>query len=195
MKLARGEALGSAAREGYLPTGIRRPVVRKKPGWERSIEMLEACVNGQPYPSEILLQQYETVPPPPPLPSLEQLTLGLVTSGGLVPRGNPDRQVSGFAREAFRYSIENLNALSTEDWESVHGGFNSQILNTKNPGYVLPLPVLRKLEAEGQIGAIHPFFFSTVGNATAVSSAKRMGAQIAQEFKKEKIRAALLVAT
>lgn len=169
--------------------------MREKPGWERSIEMLEARVSGQPYPSEILLQQYETVPVPPPVESLEQMTLGLVTSGGLVPRGNPDRQVSGFAQEVFRYSIEGLNALSTKDWESVHGGFNAHILNTKNPSYVLPLPILRKLEAEGQIERIYPFFFSTVGNGTAVSNAKRMGAQIAQEFKKEAIRAALLVAT
>ena len=112
-----------------------------------------------------------------------------------MPRGNPDRQVSGFAQEAFRYSIQGLNAISTQDWESVHGGFNAHILNTKNPSYVLPLPVLRKLETEGRIGGIYPFFFSTVGNGTAVSSAKRMGAQIAQEFKREGIRAALLVAT
>jgi glycine reductase len=60
---------------------------------------------------------------------------------------------------------------------------------------VLPLPVLRELEGEGQIGGIHPFFFSTVGNATAVSDAKRMGAQIAREFKDAAVKAALLVAT
>ena len=195
VKLARGEELGPAATEGYLPTGIRQHVVRKKPGWQRSIEMLEARVNGQPYLSEIRLQQYETVPLPQPVSNLEQMTLGLVTSGGLVPRGNPDHQGSGFAQEAFRYSIEGLSALTTKDWESVHGGFNPRILNTKNPGYVLPLPVLRQLEGEGQIGAIYPFFFSTVGNGTAVSDAKRMGVQIAQEFKKAEIRAALLVAT
>ena len=194
-KLARGEELGPAAKEGYLPTGLRRFVVRQQPGWERAIEMLEARVNGRPYPSEVLLQQYETVPPPVPVKDLGQVTLGLVTSGGLVPRGNPDGQVSGFAQEAFRYSIEGQQALSIEDWESVHGGFNPHILNTKKPSYVLPLPVLRELEAEGEIGAIYPYFFSTVGNGTAVSQAKQMGAQIAQEFKKARIRAALLVAT
>jgi glycine reductase len=194
-KLARGEELGPAAKEGYLPTGLRKSVVRQQPGWERAIDMLEARVRERPYPSEVLLQQYETVPPPPPVKDLGQVTLGLVTSGGLVPRGNPDGQVSGFAQQAFRYSIEGQKALSTEDWESVHGGFNPHILNTKKPSYVLPLPVLRELEAEGEIGAIYPYFFSTVGNGTAVSQAKQMGAQIAEEFKRAQIRAALLVAT
>ena len=195
VKLARGEELGPAAKEGYLPTGLRKSVVSQQPGWERAIDMLEARVHERPYASEVLLQQYETVPPPPPVKDLGQVTLGLVTSGGLVPRGNPDGQVSGFAQEAFRYSIEGQKALSTEDWESVHGGFNPHILNTKKPSYVLPLPVLRELEAEGKIGAIYPYFFSTVGNGTAVSQAKQMGAQIAQEFKRAQIRAALLVAT
>ena len=195
VKLARGEELGPAAKEGYLPTGLRKSVVSQQPGWERAIDMLEARVHERPYASEVLLQQYETVPPPPPVKDLGQVTLGLVTSGGLVPRGNPDGQVSGFAQEAFRYSIEGQKALSTEDWESVHGGFNPHILNTKKPSYVLPLPVLRELEEEGEIGAIYPYFFSTVGNGTAVSQAKQMGAQIAQEFKRAQIRAALLVAT
>ena len=195
-KLARGEELGPAAREGLFahgPQEIRRASTAWLGAGHRHAG--DPRERERPYPSEVLLQQYETVPPPPPVKDLGQVTLGLVTSGGLVPRGNPDGQVSGFAQQAFRYSIEGQQALSTEDWESVHGGFNPHILNTKKPSYVLPLPVLRELEAEGEIGAIYPYFFSTVGNGTAVSQAKQMGAQIAEEFKRAQIRAALLVAT
>jgi glycine reductase len=195
LKLARGEKLGPAAEEGYLPTGVRRPVVRDRPAWERAIDMLEARVSGEPFQSEVLLQQYETVPIPAAIADLGQVKLGLVTSGGLVPRGNPDGLTSGFAQEGFRYSVEGLNQLAVSEWESVHGGFNTQVLNTKSPNYVLPLPALRELEEEGKIGSIYPFFHSTVGNGTAVTCAKQIGEQIAQEFREAQIGAALLVAT
>ncbi|MCI0438912.1 MAG: glycine/betaine/sarcosine/D-proline family reductase selenoprotein B [Chloroflexi bacterium] len=195
LKLARGEKPGPAADEGYLPTGLRLPVVRGKPAWERAIEMVEDLVSGRPHTSEVLIQQYETVPIPPPVRDLGKLTLGLVTSGGLVPRGNPDRQVSSHSESAFRYSIQGVDTLSTDDWESVHGGFNTTYLNTKNPSYVLPLPVLRELEREEAIGGIYPYFFSTVGNGTPVTNAKRMGVEIAREFRDAGIEAALLVAT
>lgn len=195
IRLARGETLGPAAREGYLPTGLRLPVVREQPAWQRAVEMLEAKVADHASPSEVLLQQYETVPTPPAVKDLGSVKLGLVTSGGLVPRGNPDRQVSSQSEQVLRYSIEGLNEITTEHWESVHGGFNTGFLNTKNPGYVLPLPVLRELEQNSEIGSIYPFFFSTVGNGTPVANAKRMGVQIAQEFKQAGVEAALLVAT
>ena len=195
LKLAAGEVLGPAAEEGYLPTGLRRPVVRGRPAWERAIEMLQGRVAGESSPSEVLLQQYETVPVPPAIEDVKSIKLGLVTSGGLVPRGNPDGQVSGRSEQAFRYSIDGLTEITTDDWESVHGGFNTGFLNGKNPGYVLPLPALRKLQAEGEIGDIYPFFFSTVGNGTPVTNAKRMGSEIAREFNQEGVDAALLVAT
>lgn len=195
LKLARGEGLGPAAREGYLPTGLRLPVVRDKPAWERAIEMLETRVREEPFQSETLLQQYETVPIPPAIANLGEVKLGLVTSGGLVPRGNPDGLASGFAQESFRYAIEGLDRFIAAEWESVHGGFNTQVLNTQNPSYVLPLPALRQLEEEGEIGAIHPFFYTTVGNGTAVTNAKRIGEAIAGELKEAEIQAAILVAT
>lgn len=195
VRLGNGEQIGPAGKEGYLPTGLRKLVVREKPAWERAIDMLAARVGGQEYSSEVLVQQYENVPPPEPVGDLGSVTLGLVTSGGLVPRGNPDRQVSGNAEQALRYSIDGITELALDEWESVHGGFNTKYLNTKNPNYVLPLPVLRQLEDAGVIGSIYPTFFSTVGNGTAVTNAKRMGVEIAREFKEAGVGAALLVAT
>lgn len=195
VRLARGDELGPAGREGYLPTGVRRQVVRTKPAWERAIDMLEARAAEKPYQSEVLLQQYERVPPPPPVTDLKGVTLGLVTSGGLVPKGNPDRQVSGHAENAFRYSLDGLTHLTVNEWESVHGGFSTKFLNTKDPNYVLPLPVIRTLEDSGEIGSVYPYFFSTVGNGTPVTNAKRMGVQIAKEFKDNGVSAVLMVAT
>ena len=195
LRLARGEKLGPAATERYLPTGIRKHTMRSKPAWERAIDMLEARLAGRPWMSEMLSQRYEDVPVRPAARDASGLKLGLVTSGGLVPRNNPDKQVSGFAEKAFRYSIDDLRQLSTSEWESVHGGFNTIFLNTKSPNYVLPLPALRSFEDSGRIKSLHPVFFSTVGNGTSVTSAKRMGAEIAGEFAANGVGAALLVVT
>ncbi len=195
LRLARGEKLGPAAAEGYLPTGIRKHTIRSKPAWERAVDMLEARLGGQPWTSEVLVQRYEDVPVRPAARDVSKVKLGLVTSGGLVPKHNPDGQVSGFAEQAFRYSIEDLRQLSTSEWQSVHGGFNTVFLNTRSPNYVLPLPALRKFEDTGRIKSLHPVFFSTVGNGTSVTNAKRMGAEIAGEFALNDISAALLVAT
>ena len=195
LRLAAGESLGPAAEEGYLPTGVRRHRLREKPAWQRAIEMLEARLNGQAWSSEVALQQYADMPVRPKPRDASQIKLGLVTSGGLVPKDNPDGQVSGYADRAFRYSIYGLDRLNVEEWQSVHGGFNTVYLNTKSPDYVLPLPALRSMERAGRIGSIHPTFFSTVGNGTSVSSARQMGMDIAKEFASCEVEAALLVAT
>ena len=195
LRLARGEKLGPAATEGYLPTGIRKHTIKNKPAWERAIDMLEARLKGQPWMSEVLSQRYEDVPVRPAARDASEIRLGLVTSGGLVPRDNPDGQVSGFAEKAFRYPIGEIRQLSTSEWESVHGGFNTVFLNSKSPNYVLPLPALRMFEDAGRIKSLHPVFFSTVGNGTSVTSAKRMGAEIAEEFAANGVPAALMVAT
>jgi glycine reductase len=195
LKLGRGEELGPAADEGYLPRGVRRYMERERPAYERAAAMLLARLRGEPWTSEVGRQSYEVVPPAPPVADLAGATLGLVTSGGLVPKGNPDRLPSGNVRDFFRYAIAGVDALPPGEWESVHGGFSTQILNTRNPAYVLPLPVLRAKERRGEVGALYSHYFATVGNGTSVTNAKRFGEAIARELKEAGVRAALLVAT
>jgi glycine reductase complex component B subunit gamma len=195
LRLGAGEPLGPAAEEGYLPRGHRRNVQRDTPGFERALDMLLARVRGEPWTSEVLAQSYEVVAPAPPVADLAHARLGLVTSGGLVPKGNPDRLVSGNAAAWFRYSIAGLDALGTEDWESVHGGFSTVYLNTRNPAYVLPLPAIRRQEAAGAVGEVYPSYCVTVGNGTSVANAKRMGAEIARELKEAGVDAVLQTAT
>lgn len=195
LKLARGGELGPSLLDGYVPRGYRRPVVTDKLGYERALAMLVARVSGRAFVSEIQVKGYDDVSPAPPVPDLKRAKLALITSGGLVPRGNPDRLVSGHATEYFRYSIEGLDALTVEDWESVHGGFNTTYLNTKNPNYALPLPTVRRLQKQGVFNELYGYYFATTGNGTAVSDARRMGREIARELKEAAVDAALLVAT
>ncbi len=193
LKLAGGGELGSAEDEGYIPRGIRTLVTKERVGYERALGMLLARVKGEPWKSEIQIQQYETIDPAPPIDDLTGATIGIVVSTGVVPKGNPDSIPSARSLHAGRYPIEDVEALDVEGWESVHGGFNTRILNTQNPNYALPLPALRRLEAEGVIGGVHPHYFSTVGNQTAIGPAIEIGQTIAREFLDEGVNAVIQV--
>jgi glycine reductase len=127
------------------------------------------------------------------LENLSDATIAIVVSTGIVPRGNPDSVPGARSLEAGRYSIEGLDNLTVESWESVHGGFNTRILNTLNPNYALPLPSLRQLESEGVFKRLYPYFFSTVGNQTAVGPARDIGQRIAEELKSAGVSGAIQV--
>ena len=194
-KLTSGQELGPALEEGYLPRGFRKPVIHERTGAERAFDTMMARVLGQPFVSDVQIPYYDMVPPAAPIADAGQTIFALVTTGGLVPRGNPDRQVGGRATDFFKYSIAGLTELSTKDWESVHAGFSTVHLNTKDPSYVLPLPVIREFEDRGLMGGVHPYFYSTTGNGTPVMVAKRMAIAVAKELKEAKVGAVLLVAT
>ncbi len=195
LRLAAGEELGPAMEEGYVPRGIRRAVDHSQTGAERAYSMMMARVSGDEYVSEVQAPGYETVSPAPPIKDVSKANIALVTSGGLVPKGNPDNQVGGRARDFFRYSIDGLDRLGTDDWESVHMGFSTVHLNTRDPSYVLPLPIVREIEREGVIAGVYSHFLSTTGNGTPVTTARRMGSEIGSELRAAGIDGVLLVAT
>jgi glycine reductase len=192
-KLISGTELGPAGSEGYIPHGIRLPVTHEKKGYERAVDMVLARIEGRPFVSEVMQSWYENINPAPPIADLSEATIGLVACTGMVPKDNPDRLVSGHATQAFRYSLENVSELRVGAWESAHGGFNTTTLNTVDPNYGLPVRTLRKFEGQGVIKGIHPFFFSTVGNQTAVSAGVDIGARIAKEFDEAGVNGVLMV--
>lgn len=195
MRLAGGEELGSAQEEGYVPTGLRRETVHERYGYERAVDMIVARLSGKAFVSEMMLTGYDVIVPAPPVKDLRNAVIGLVSSGGLVPRGNEDRLVGSKAEQFFKYDISEIDSLDVESWESVHGGFGTLILNTKDPNYAMPLSTVRYLEKKGAIKGVYPQFFTTTGNGTAVNSARRMGREIAAELKANNVDGVLLVAT
>ena len=196
LKLAAGEELGPALTEGYIPRGLRKQVVREKTGAERAIDMLAARVNGNPFQSEVYGRDFDHVPPPVPVKDMSSTTVALISTGGLVPKGNPDRIESGRTTEfSVKYSVEGLKEFTIEDWEAVHTGYSSEVVNSRDTNYILPLRSVRQLEAEGVIGGVYPSFFSTAGNGMAVRSARQIGEGIAKELSEADVGAVVLVAT
>lgn len=194
IKLGRKEALGPAEVEGFLPRGVRHTYTREAPGYRRALEMLKAKLQQRPFTTEVPILIPEHVVPARPIADLSTTTIALVTTGGLVRKGNPDKQVSANATRYFRHDVSELEGLNGKDWEAYHAGYFNHIVN-KNPNYILPLSFMRDLEHRGEIAGIYPYIYALPGVSTPVAQARRMGADIARELQEGRVGGCLLVAT
>ena len=194
LKLGRGEDLGPAEEEGYLPRGLRVFSQREAPGYQRALDMLVAKLNGRPFRTEVPIQVPERVDPAAPIADLPSAQIALVSLGGLIPKGNPERQLNGNPHRYYRYSVEGKSRLTPQDWEAFHGGYFNGTAS-ENPNYICPLRHLRHLEAEGIIGGVFPDIFTMPGVATPVDKSKAFGDQLGTELREGGADACFLVAT
>ena len=65
----------------------------------------------------------------------------------------------------------------------------------EDPDRVLPVDVMREFEKEGKIGKLHNIFYTTVGNGTAVASAKAFAAEYAQKLLQAGVHAVIMTST
>jgi glycine reductase len=181
MKLVNGEEIGTPAREGYIPRGIKRNRLVEKKGAERAVDMLLAKVRGEPFATEIQALKFEAVSPAPPVKDPSQTVIAIVTDGGIVPIGNPDSIRAASGRTFGAYSIEGLKDVSAGIFESIHAGMDNKIA-TADPHRFVPVDVMRDLEREGRIGRLYERVYSTSGCAVEFGNAVRMGREIARDL-------------
>ena len=82
------------------------------------------------------------------------------------------------AEEGFVYNcVTGVNDLTSDKYCTAHGGYDATYAD-QDADRVLPVDVMRDLEKEGVFKKLHNKFYTTVGNGTAVASAKRFGAEI-----------------
>lgn len=180
--------------DGTIPRGLRKNYFAPRTGAQRAVEMLLRKLGGEGFETEYTMPVFDRVTPAPAVKDISGATLALVTTGGIVPRGNPDRIPSASASRFGEYSLEGLDRLSAETHESVHGGYDPTYANA-DPNRVLPLDVVRALEREGRIGHLHETYCATVGNATSVENAKRFGEEIAAKLVNVGAQAVILTST
>ncbi len=137
---------------------------------------------------------FDRVVPAPPVSKLSKATIALVTSGGIVPKGNPDHIKSGGAQKYGKYFIAGLDNLLSGEYESIHAGYDTDYAN-EDPDRVLPVDALRQLEKEGVFGKLFDYYYGTVGNMTSVSNATRFGEEIGRELKESGVDGVILTAT
>ena len=151
-------------------------------------------LGGDKDATEIPLPDFDSVTPAAPVDDVTEALFALVTEGGFVPAGNPDRLESARASKWVRHSLDGLDSAEEGSFESVHGGFSTQWANA-DPNRILPLDVAREMEREGAIGRLHGEYLGTTGNGTTVSDARRFGMEWAADLRQQGIQAVILTAT
>ena len=194
LKRIHGKPIGPAAEEGFLPRDVRRTVETGIPAATRAVDLALLKWNGAPYASEITVETFTPVPPPPALSDPANTLFALVTECGLVPKGNPDRLPAAGATQWARYDVGDMEAFIPGDWEIVHGGYdNSAAL--LDPNRVVPLDAVRTMQREWRIGGLLDDLLVTVGNLASLNAMKKIGAEIAATLKQRGVGAVLLPAT
>jgi len=137
---------------------------------------------------------FDNVAPAAAVKDMGKIKVALVTSGGIVPKNNPDRIESSSASKFGKYDIEGCIDLTDATHETAHGGYDPVYAN-RDADRVLPVDVLIDLQKEGVIGSLHKYYYATVGNGTSVASAKAFAAQIARELIDDDVKAVILTST
>lgn len=190
--VASGEQL--TTKDGRIGPVARVNRLADRSAAERAVALLLTRLQGDRDATEIPLPDFDSVTPAAPIADAATAVFALVTEGGFVPVGNPDRLESARATKWVRYSLDGLDSAQEGEFMSVHGGFSTQWANA-DPNRILPLDVAREMEREGAIGRLHGEVLATTGNGTTVADARRFGMEWAADLRQQNIQAAILTAT
>lgn len=193
IKRLRGEEIELPVAEGCFEQGIRKNYFHDEPAYRRAIDMLLRKIDGDPFDTEYPIPVFDRVEPQPALAGLKGVTIALITSGGIVPTGNPDHIESSSASKYGKYPLEGLTTLKADTHQSAHGGYDTTYTN-EDPNRVLPIDVMRELQKELGFKA-HGWYYATVGNGTSVDNAQKFAQEIAVDLIRDGVQAVILTST
>ena len=193
-KLGLEQEIGLPEEEGYFPRGVRVNRFVAHIGAKRAVDMLLAKLRGGEFESEYPMPTFERITPGPAVKNLSSATIALVTSGGIVPRGNPDQIEAASASKFVEYYVAEVNDLTPDGYQTCHGGYDPIYAND-DPDRVLPLDAMRILEKSGAIGKLYDYYYVTVGNATSIDNCQKFGRAIAEKLKATAVDGVILTST
>jgi len=192
-KIMNNEEIGLPEENGYFAQGKRLTVFSDKIGSQRAVDMLKARLNGEAFETELPMPVFDKVTPAPAIKDLSKATIALVTSGGIVPFGNPDKIQSASAQKWGKYDISELVALAG-NYYTIHGGYDPVYAN-EAPDRVAPLDMLKEFEKEGVVGKVFEKFYTTTGTGTSVGNSIGFGEEIGKELKDAGVDGVILTST
>jgi glycine reductase len=191
LRFLKNEHIGSAADEGYIKRDIIKNEYLDRTAAERAIDMVMKKIKGQPFVSEVLPPEFDTVEPAPAIRDMAKAKLALVTDGGLIPESNPDKLKPNGSTNWGEYNFEEL--LENKHFV-IHSGYDGTSV-LENPYRLFPKDVLVDLVNEGKLGELNDNVFVTCGNCASIDSAKGEGQAIAKRLLESKVDAAILTST
>jgi glycine reductase len=180
--------------EYCLPIPRRFTARADRPDYVRAVDMLLARLDGETCESEIPRIEAKEHPIPNLLGDLKDATLALVTEGGLVPKGNPDRLESSRGSKYFKYRIDGRDDLGYGEFEAMHTGYDTSTVN-QDPDRIVPLDAMRVLEKAKRFNKLYDHYFVTTGTGAMPSKMEEIGAGIAVELAGSGVGAVILTAT
>jgi len=185
---------GEEVTEGFFEKGLRVNYFAKTRGSQRAVDMLLKKIAGEDFVTEYPMPVFDRVAPGPAIADMSKARIALVSSGGPVPKGNPDRIESSSASKFGKYSLKDITSFTPENGETAHGGYDPVYAN-QALDRVLPVDVVKEMVSSGKIGSLHDYWYSTVGNGTAVASSKEFATAIAQELLRDDVNCVILTST
>ena len=185
---------GEEITEGYVEKGLRVNYFAKERGSKRAVDMLLKKIKGEPFKTEYPMPIFDRVAPAHPVKDITKARIALVSSGGPVPKGNPDRIEASSASKYGKYSLVNIDDFTAENGETAHGGYDPVYANI-DLDRVLPVDVIKEMVKVGEIGSLHDYWYATVGNGTSVANSKQFAEAIAQDLLADKVDGVILTST
>ncbi len=185
---------GEEPTEGFVEKGVRVNYFASERGSQRAVNMLLAKIGGKEFKTEYPMPVFDRVDPMPAIKDISKARIALVSSGGPVPKGNPDHIESSSASKYGKYSLKDITDFTPENGETAHGGYDPVYAN-EDLDRVLPVDVVKEMVAAGEIGSLHDYWYATVGNGTSVANSKKFAADIAEQLLADHVEGVILTST
>jgi glycine reductase len=157
--------------------------------------MLLDKIAGNEFETELPMPIFEKFEPSPAIKDMSKARIVVMTTGGMVPQGNPHRLEACNCTKWEEYSLDDdYCGRGVTKGMVVHGGYDPIYGNEDGNG-ILPADALLEFEKEGRIGEFYGNAFVTVGNGMGTDQAAEFGDAIAQKLKEAQIDGAILTST